>query len=127
LTRYENNIAAQIEIFILRRMDELEGLLKDGESLQLDREIQGEFPLIENFSIKIKSARFPDYKLYRQAQGLYEDFITLQRDIISGELRDKAKDRIESYHRFDELERYGALLSKYPLLLDYLALENGER
>jgi len=123
LTRYENNIAAQIEAFILRRMDAIEELLKDGESPQLEREIQREFPLIENFSINVKSARFPDFRLYRQAQGLYEDFIALQRDIISGDLREKARGRIESYHRFDELERYGALLSKYPLLLDYLALE----
>jgi len=127
LVRHENDIAGQIETFILRRMDAIEDLLKDGESPRLEWEIQGEFPFIENFTIRVKSARFPDFNLYRQAQGLYEDFIALQRDVISSELREKARGRIESYHRFDELERYGALLTKYPLLLDYLALENSER
>ena len=123
LTLHENDIAEQIEAFILRHMDAIEELLKDGESPQLEREIQGQFPLVTNISIRVKSARFPDFELYRQTQGLYEDYIALQRDIISGELREKARGRIESYHRFDELERYGALLTKYPLLLDYLTLE----
>jgi len=123
LTRYEKELAADIEIFILRRMNTLEVLLKDGENPELERAVQEQFPLIDNFSVRVKSAQFPNYDLYRQAQGLYEQYISLQRDMMSGELREKAKNRIESYHRFDELEQYGALLTKYPILLDYLALE----
>jgi hypothetical protein len=123
LARYEQELAADIEVFILRRMDALEGLLKDGESPELERAVQGQFPLIENFSLRVKSAQFPNYDLYRQAQGLYEQYIALQRDMMSGEMREKARNRIEAYHRFDELEQYGALLTKYPILLDYLALE----
>jgi len=123
LARYEQEVAADIETFILRRMDALEGLLKDGESPELERAVQGQFPLIENFSLRIKSAQFPDFEQYRQARGLYEQYIALQRDMMSGELREKARSRIESYRRFDELEQYGALLTKYPILLDYLALE----
>jgi len=123
LSYHENAIAEQIEAFILRRLNTDEDLLENGESPELEREIQGQFPLITHFSLKIKSARFPDFTLYRQAQGLYKDYITLQKDIISGDLREKAKNRVESYQRFGELEQYGALLSKYPILLDYLALE----
>jgi hypothetical protein len=123
LTRYERELSADIEAFILRRMGALEGLLQDGENPELEREVQGQFPLIENFSLRVKSAQFPDFEQYRQAQGLYNAYIALQRDMMSGELREKAKNRIEAYHRFDELEQYGALLTKYPILLDYLALE----
>jgi len=123
LARYERELAADIEAFILRRMNALEGLLKDGENPELERETEGQFPLIENFSLRVKSAQFPDFEQYRQARGLYEAYIALQRDMMSGELREKARNRIESYHRFDELEQYGALLTKYPILLDYLALE----
>jgi len=126
LARYENELAAEIETFILRRMDALEGLVKDGESPELERAVQGQFPLIEKFSLRVKSAQFPNYDLYRQARGLYEEYIALQRDMMSGELREKAKNRIESYHRFDELEQYGALLTKYPILLDYLKIGNRE-
>jgi len=123
LSRYEQDLSADIETFILRRMGALEALLKDGESPELEREVQGQFPLIENFSLRVKSARFPNFDLYRQARGLYEEYIALQRDMMSGELREKARNRIEAYHRFDELEQYGALLTKYPILLDYLTLE----
>jgi hypothetical protein len=127
LDAYENGVAADIETFILRRMDALEGLLKDGESPELERAVQGQFPLIEHFSLKVKSAQFPNFDLYRQAKGLYEQYIALQRDMMSDDLREKARSRIESYQRFGELEQYGALLTKYPILLDYLALENGRR
>ena len=123
LSYHENAIAEQIEIFILRRINTDEDLLENGESPELEREIQGQFPLITHFSLKIKSARFPDFTLYRQAQGLYKDYIALQKDFMSGDLREKAKNRVESYQRFGELEQYGALLTKYPILLDYLALE----
>ena len=127
LSRYEQELAADIEAFILRRMDTLEALLKDGESPELERAVQGQFPLIENFSLRVKSAQFPHYDLYQQAKGLYEQYFALQRDMMAGEMREKARNRIETYRRFDELEQYGALLTKYPILLDYLALENGKR
>jgi len=123
LARYEQTAAAEVETFILRRIDALESLLLDGESPELEREVLEQFPLIEHFSLRVKSARFPNFDLYRQARGLYEEYITLQKDMMSGELREKARSRIESYRRFDELEQYGALLTKYPILLDYLALE----
>jgi len=123
LARYENTLAEQIETFILHRIAAEEDLLENGESPGLEREIQGQFPLITHFSLKIKSAHFPDFTLYRQAQGLYKDYVALQKDFMSGDLREKAKTRAESYQRFGELEQYGALLTKYPILLDYLALE----
>jgi len=119
----ENVIAEQIETFILRRITTDEYLLENGESPELEREIQGQFPLITHFSLKIKSAQLPDFTLYRQAQGLYKDYVAFQKDFMSGDLREKAKNRVESYQRFGELEQYGALLTKYPILLDYLALE----
>ncbi|MDR2717235.1 MAG: hypothetical protein LBB89_04115 [Treponema sp.] len=134
LNRYQNDIAGQIEAFILRRINaddtfsrQIETLLKEGESPELEREIQAKFPFITGFSFKIKSAQFPDFALYRQAKKLYEDYIAFQKDYLSGGLQEKAKSRVESYQRFDELEQYGALLTKYPILLEYLTLEKKEK
>jgi len=130
LTRYQDDIAEQIQAFILRRINtdedfsrHIETLLKDGESPELEREILGKFPFITNFSLKVKSAQFPDFALYRQTRDLYEGYITFQKDYLSGGLREKAQSRIESYQRFDELEHYGELLTKYPILLEYLTLQ----
>jgi hypothetical protein len=130
LDRYQNDLAGQIEAFILRRINgddefshHIEALLKEGESPELEREIQEQFPLIAHFSIRIKSAQFPDFALYRQTKGLYENYIAFQKDYLSGGLQEKAQIRVESFRRFDELEQYGALLTKYPILLEYLTLE----
>jgi len=130
LTRYQNDIAEQIQAFILRQINtdndfshHIETLIKEGESPELEREIQGKFPFITNFSFKIKSAQFPDFALYRQAKELYESYVVFQNNYLSGGLREKAQSRIDSYQRFDELEHYGELLTKYPILLEYLALQ----
>jgi hypothetical protein len=131
LSRYENDIAGQIESFILHRINadneffrEIEDLLNKEDSPELVRAIQEQFPLITNFSLVVKSAQFPNFALYKMVKGLYEDYIALQKDYISGDLQEKARNRIESSRRFDELEQYGVLLTKYPILLEYMALEN---
>ena len=131
LTRYERDLAEQIEAYILRRMDlseefasEIEILLKDNVNHTIDREILGQFPQISHFSLMIRSAKLPDFVLYGQAKALYEEYITRQKEFVSLVLEEKAKSRVESYSRFDELELYGALLTKYPILLEYLALED---
>jgi hypothetical protein len=124
LERYQTAIARQIETFILSRMDLLEDLLQNGESPELEQAIQEQFPAISHFSLTVQSARFPDFTLYRQTKELYEHYITLQKEFLHDDLREKAKTRVESFRRFDELEQYGALLTKYPILLEYLALEN---
>jgi hypothetical protein len=134
LSHYEKDIAEQIMAFILHRISadnesfrEIEDLLNKEDSPELARAIQAQFPLITNFSIMVKSAQFPNFALYKMVKGLYEDYIALQKDYISGDLREKAQNRVESYRRFDELEQYGALLTRYPILLEYMALENKDR
>jgi hypothetical protein len=133
LTGYENNIAGQIEGFILRRIEkednseQVEALLKDGENPLLEREILNQFPVLYHFSLRVKSAKFPDFALYRQAKGLFDDYLAVQKEYMSGDIREKAKNHIDSMLRFDELELYGALLTKYPILLEYLALGNGKK
>ncbi|MDR0289692.1 MAG: hypothetical protein LBI06_02025 [Treponema sp.] len=129
LTSYQNDTVEQIKDFILRRFSsdgrfshEIEELLSNGESSALEEDIQMQFPSIANFSLRLRSARFPDFVLYNQIKGLYEYFVTFQREHLAGDLRETARNRIDSYLRLDELEQYGALLSKYPILLDYLAL-----
>ena len=133
LNRYEKDIAEQIEGFIVRRIEQeenfehVEALLKDGENLWFESEIQRQFPVLNNFSLKVKSAQFPDFALYRQAKGLFDNYIAIQKEYASGNIREKAKNRIDSMFRFDELELYGSLLTKYPILLEYLAMENGKK
>jgi hypothetical protein len=102
-------------------------LLKYGESPELEQEIQNQFPVISGFSMRIKSAVIPDYTIYQQVKGLYESYVSVQKEYLMQELGEKAKNRIESQLRFGELEQYGLLLTKYPVLLEYLAMEGNSQ
>jgi hypothetical protein len=128
----EKSLAGDIEAFILRRLglegensEDLEEILRTGSSPALENALKEQFPAAENLQCLVKTAAFPDFALYRQVRGLYEAYLAQQRDYLAGDLREKAESRIDSRLRFDELERYGELLSKFPILLQYLAIENG--
>jgi hypothetical protein len=129
LDRFEQSLAGQIEDFIVRRLNtgdarRTEELLTGGSSKEFEREVTGQFPAITNFSCVIKTAKFPDFVLYRQIQGLYEDFISRQRELATAGLGQKEKSLVDAQLHFGELEQYGALLTKYPILLEYLSIQN---
>ena len=133
LTRYEKDIAEQLEGFIVRRIEQeenfehVEALVKNGEDSWFETEILNHFTDLHNFSLKVKSAKFPDFVLYRQTKSLFETYMAVQKAYATSDIRERAKNRIDSMFRFDELELYGSLLTKYPILLEYLALENGKK
>ena len=121
---FQHNLADQIETFIIRSLStptetDLEGLLNDSNQ-ELEKKVQKQFPMITNFSCLVKNVKFPDWTLYRQVRSLYEEFIEKQREQTSLIIDQKANNRINMLLRLDELERYGVLLNKYPVLLQYL-------
>jgi len=130
LSLLERDFADQIEAFIIRTIileggDEsrIEELLVDGRSAELEAEIAQRFPAIANFSLRVRAVNIPDFALYRQFRSLYEYFLARQGEFLSEILPERARDRVEFMHRLDELSRYGALFTRYPILLDFLALE----
>jgi hypothetical protein len=132
LDAFETTVAGNIEAFILNRIglgedtgEDLEVLLRTGSSPELEKTIQTNFPYIEHINCLIRTAQFPDFALYRQLRTIYEEFLSRQQDYLSGGLMEKAEARIDTQLRFDELARYGELLTKYPVLIQYLAIENG--
>jgi len=133
LTRYERDLTGQIQSFILRYIEQeentaqIELLLKKGENSWFENEILNQFPSLQNFSLTVISANSPDFFLYRQTKGLFESYIAAQKAYVTVDIQERAKNRMDSMFRFDELEQYGALLSKYPILLEYLSMENGKK
>jgi hypothetical protein len=134
MARYENEIAWQIENFILRRFDvykdhaeEIEALLTNGESRKFEQDIEEQFPQIENFTLTVNSVKLPNFQLYRQAKEAYDDYLARQKEYILHDLDEKAKNRAGSFSRMEELEQLGALLTRFPVLLEYLAIEKANR
>jgi hypothetical protein len=121
-----------IETFILQRLRSLgenegkmQAILLMGSLPELDREVLGAFPEIENVNCLVRAARYPDYALYRSVKELYGEYLNRQQAILIGDVVREAETRINSRLRLDELAQYGDLLTKYPILIQYLTLEKG--
>ena len=124
------DFALKIEAIILRNIAALEAdthrlekILSDGQDEQIYSEISYQFPEIRDFTLIIQSVKFPDFALYRKTRLLYEEFLEKQREIIAAGFAGRAESHIASQLHFDELRRYGELLTQFPVLLDYLRME----
>jgi len=133
LDAYLQSVEQNIENLLLRLLSShgtdsvrLEQLMSGNPDAELDREIKGNFPEICDFSISIKSANYPDFVLYRQLRLIYEGYLSSQREYAVSSFGKRAENHMETQIRFEELERYGDLLTKYPILLEYLSMEKGE-
>lgn len=98
---------------------------RTGTIRMLEAELRGAFPDTENLSCTVKILRIPDFILYNEVRSLYRDYLAAQRGNLRGEIAVMAVETARNRRRFEELNAYGELLTKYPVLLRYLALEKG--
>ena len=134
LRRFEARLAERIETFVLQRLrayadredgEKLEIIRLTGSLPELDAEILRTFPEIRNLHSAIRVVRFPDYVLYRSLKELYREYVSLLHAALSPHVGREAETRMAINLRLDELARYGELLTRYPILLNFLALEKG--
>ncbi|MDR0641146.1 MAG: hypothetical protein LBG07_01660 [Treponema sp.] len=130
LNAYTNSLAEEIGGFVLGQLqqggggeEELERILKTGSSPKLEEEIRRSFPQTTELSCRIQAIRFPDLALYYQLRNLYTDYITGQQEHIAKARNENSARHVDFQFRVDELSHYGDLLTKYPILLEYLKLE----
>jgi len=129
LDAYLEEVAQNIKAIILRVLssaetdaERIEKLLSGSPDADMEKEIKAKFPEIRDFSFIINNAKYPDFVLYRQTRLLYEEFLQRQREYVTAGFAKRAENHIELQFHFGELEQYGELLTKYPILLDYLAM-----
>jgi hypothetical protein len=132
LRTYESSLASRIEAHVLDFLvsysedsGKTEALLTAGSIPELNESVNRTFPEVEGFICLIRSTRYPDYILYRSLRTLYEDYLKQQELSFSNVLSGEAESRTLSRQRLDELSKYGELLTRYPVLLQYLILEKG--
>jgi len=127
LDAYAGALARDIEGMVIRRMEnlgeeELRAILELGTSAALDEAIRRAFPRAEGLSFRFETVRFPDYRLYAEVRELYTGYLAKQRAYMDSALDDRAAEHINSRFRLDELAGYGDLLTRFPVLLEYLKL-----
>ncbi|MDR0639484.1 MAG: hypothetical protein LBG27_11395 [Spirochaetaceae bacterium] len=122
LEKYEADIASGIESRA-RKFSITRELFENLSSPTLESEIRTAFPEIEFLEFRWKALVTPDFALYESGKALYDQYIERQRALLESNAAEEAARNITSQFRFDELERYGELLSKYPSLMEYIQLE----
>jgi hypothetical protein len=132
LRKAEEDLALRIENSALRRLkayadnddaEKMESIFFVSSLPELEDEIQQSFPEIENLSCTIQTVRCPDYALFQSVKSLYHVYITRQNSVLSQEITKDAEKRIYSKTRLDELGQMGELLTRYPILMQYLTFE----
>jgi hypothetical protein len=129
LERLETLLAAEIEAFMGRRVNEY---LEESETLpgaafaeRLKQEISTAFPGVNVLDVTMDMAEVPDFALYNSLRLIYEAYLESQQQSLMEAVREAAVRDVSARFRLDELAKYGELLTKYPILLEYLNIENG--
>jgi hypothetical protein len=129
----EESLAAIAENLVLERLktyaasDSMESIVFATSLPELNSEIQAKIPEIENVNCTIQVTRLPDYSLYLSLRALYQEYLARQNAVLTQDVTREAERRINARIRFEELTQYGELLTKYPILIEYLALEKEQQ
>ncbi len=88
----------------------------------LSAEILEKADNIKQVEIEIQNISFPDLRLYRKAMDQYDEISSIKKkQMLDSEIKSAAFET-DLAKRLDILEKYGQLLTKYPILLEYLKI-----
>lgn len=82
---------------------------------------------LEVLSVTVKSDHFPDLDLYYSAAQTYEAYQKQRRVLWKKAAEDGALDSVSDYLSIERYTRWGELLTRYPVLIDFFSsagLEN---
>lgn len=74
---------------------------------------------LEIVSVSVQSTRFPDLDLYRSAAETYETYQTQRRVLWNQVASESAGDSVSDYLAFERYARWGELLTRYPVLIEF--------
>jgi hypothetical protein len=77
---------------------------------------------IEIISVTPTIVTLPDFALYTDASKTYESYQERRRDLLAKTAEREADDSVAEYLQIERFSRLGEVLTKYPILIDYLAV-----
>ncbi|MCK7485483.1 MAG: hypothetical protein MZU97_07900 [Bacillus subtilis] len=95
-----------------------------GAMKALSEDIAEGAPELEILSVAIRSLKVPDLDLYGAVRSRYLSFLESEESALNRILEKESQARAQVELRLESLERYGQLITKYPKLIDFLAVEN---
>lgn len=91
---------------------------------ELSKKLGEAVPELKVESVLVRRLKLPDLDLYENARGKYRAFLADSDSSLAQALAKEAQTRAQNELRIEALERYGQLITKYPKLIDFLAVEN---
>jgi hypothetical protein len=77
---------------------------------------------LEILSVEPSFLTEPDFALYRMAAKAYGDYQARREELLSKAVVREADSAVAEYLQMERLARWGEVLTKYPILIDYLAV-----
>jgi hypothetical protein len=85
--------------------------------------LQRKYYYIEIRNLTIKYIHFPDLLLYEKTRELYYQILENRKEVETATEKWAIESKVNMSTKLDILSQYGELLSKYPILIDYFALD----
>ncbi|MBN2659119.1 MAG: hypothetical protein JXR86_18835 [Spirochaetales bacterium] len=92
------------------------------EAVLLEK-IKARYSYIEIRNLVVQYLNFPDLQLYGKAKDLYNQILEKRKESEIAAEKWSLETKVNLDTKIEILTRYGELLSKYPILVDYFALE----
>ena len=91
--------------------------------------LSAEYDLIDFVRFTPVEVVFPDMSLYAEGKRQYYEMEKYHNDVQQSALNETSRRMVEESAKFELLEKYGALFTKYPQLIDYYAIfrSDGEK
>lgn len=93
-------------------------------SAELARELDAYFPELDFGEASATFSKSPDMRLYHANKAEYARIQSLKTQALEASISDTPSKTAEDILYLDRLDSYGRLLTEYPVLLEYLRLEN---
>lgn len=90
---------------------------------KLTGKLASRFPYIDFQSLVIKNINYPDLDLYSKCRDLYNQILDRRKESEIATEKWAIESKADLDTKLEILSRYGELLTKYPILVDYFALD----
>lgn len=82
---------------------------------------------LEVLSVSVTSSRTPDVAMYRLASDAYASYQKRRSELLSKTAVEESDNSVAEYLQIERFSKWGELLTKYPILIEYLAVTSSDR
>ena len=86
----------------------------------------GKYPYILFNSVEVKRTKSPDLVLYKSVKNSYSEYRTRTQEQLLDTVVKENQTSSEDYFLFERYRNLGKLLAEYPVLIDYLAVQQDD-